>query len=159
MRVDWFCLLLFFFFAFQSGSAVCGLQTNLLSLHHGNTESRKNLLTKIHLSTRYTLSTRNQWTPLVPLIYSQIHVTIFPLMAKLLNTPIKLTKTHNSFILSDKGVTLEMSGFQIFHSGNSTWTNSLKPNFHVSLSHRHNTTVSLETRNVFTIIHIMLQRY
>ena len=33
---------------------ICGL-----SLHHGNTESRKNSRTKIHFSTGYTLSTRN----------------------------------------------------------------------------------------------------
>ena len=81
--------------------------------------------TKIHLSTRHTLCTRNQWTPLVPLIYSQIYVTIFVLpMAKLLHTPVKPTKTHNSFILFDKGLTLEKSAFQIFHSGNSTRINS-----------------------------------
>ena len=36
-----------------------------------------------YLSTGYTLSTRYQWKPLIPLIYSQIHVTIFPPMAKL----------------------------------------------------------------------------
>ena len=45
----------------------------------GNRGSR----TKTHLSTRNTLSTRNPWTPLISLIYSQLHVTIFPPMAKL----------------------------------------------------------------------------
>ena len=34
---------------------ICGL-----SLHHGNTESRKNLEQKINFSTGYTLSTRNE---------------------------------------------------------------------------------------------------
>ena len=42
--------------------------------------------TKINFSTGYTLSTRNQWTLLIPLIYSQIHVTISSPMAKLLYT-------------------------------------------------------------------------
>ena len=37
-----------------------------------------------------TLSARDQWTPLIPLRYSQIHVTIFPPMAKLLHTLINL---------------------------------------------------------------------
>ena len=42
---------------------------------------------KFCLSTWHTISTRDQRTPLTPLIYSQIHVTIFPPMAKLLHTP------------------------------------------------------------------------
>ena len=42
--------------------------------------------TKVYLSTGYTLSTQDQWMPLIPLIYSQIHVTIFPPMEKLLHT-------------------------------------------------------------------------
>ena len=49
--------------------------------------------TKIHLPTGYTLSTRDQWTPLMPLICLQIHDIIFPPMAKLLHTP---TKTYNT---------------------------------------------------------------
>ena len=47
---------------------------------------------------------------------------------------------------------LEMSAFQIFHGGNSTFiniTSFTKPNFHVSLSLQRSTTVSLETRNLF----------
>ena len=59
-----------------------------LFLHHGTTESHKKLRTKIHLSIRYTLSTRDQRTLFIPLIYSQIHVTIFPPTAKLIHTPI-----------------------------------------------------------------------
>ena len=38
----------------QHNMTICGL-----SLHHGNTESRKKFRTKIHFSTGYTLSTRN----------------------------------------------------------------------------------------------------
>ena len=51
-------------------------------------EHRKpqNSRTKINFSTGYTLSTRNQWTLLIPLIYSQIHVTISSPMAMLLYT-------------------------------------------------------------------------
>ena len=42
--------------------------------------------TKIHLSTWYTLSTRDQGTPLTSLTYSQLHLTIFSPMAKLFYT-------------------------------------------------------------------------
>ena len=45
---------------------------------------------KVHLLTGYTLSTRDQRTPLISLIYSQIHVTIFPPMAKLLYSHINI---------------------------------------------------------------------
>ena len=38
--------------------------------------------------TRYVLSTRDQRMPLISRMYSQIHVTIFPLMTKLLHTAI-----------------------------------------------------------------------
>ena len=44
--------------------------------------------TKIHHSTGYTLSTQDEGTPLIPLMYSQIHVTIFPPTAKLLDNPV-----------------------------------------------------------------------
>ena len=64
---------------------ICGL-----SLHHGNTESRKNLEQKFIFSTGHTLSTQNQWTLLIPLIYSQIHVTLFLPIAQLLCTHINL---------------------------------------------------------------------
>ena len=47
---------------------ICGL-----SLHHGNTEESR---TKIYFLTGHTLSTRNQWTPLMPLSYSQIQITL-----------------------------------------------------------------------------------
>ena len=67
-----------------------------LSLHHGNTDSRKNV------STGYTLSTRNQLTPLIPLIYLQIYVIIFAPMVKLLLTLLKTNSTHNSSIRSDE---------------------------------------------------------
>jgi len=69
------------------------------SFHHGNTESCKKFRTKILLSTGYSLSTWNQQTPLMPLIYLQIHVTIFPPMAKLLRILITTSNTHNSSIL------------------------------------------------------------
>ena len=81
-----------------------------LSLHHGSTESRKEL---------------EQWTSLIPLIYSQIHVSIFPPMAKLLHTLEKANNTHNSSIHSVEGLTLEGSAFQIVHGGNSTFVNKL----------------------------------
>ena len=42
-------------------------------------------------------------------------------MAKLLHTFTK-TDTHNFCIRSDERITLEMSAFQIFYSGNSTFT-------------------------------------
>ena len=57
--------------------------------------------TKIYLSTGYTLSTRDQKTPLIPLIYSQIHVTIFSSMAKPSTLSYKPTTPHNSSIRSD----------------------------------------------------------
>ena len=69
-------------------------------------------------------SSRNQWRPLISLISSQIHVTIFPPMAKLFHTRIKTNITHNSSIRSDEGLTLETSAFQIVHGGNSTLTNT-----------------------------------
>ena len=73
----------------------------------------------------YTLSTRNRWAPLTPLIYSQNHVTIISTNDKALPHPNKKpTTTHNSFIRSDEALTLETSAFQIFHGGNSTFINS-----------------------------------
>ena len=48
--------------------------------------------TKVHFSTKYTLSTRNQRMPLILLIYSQIHVIKFPPMAKLFHILIKTNK-------------------------------------------------------------------
>ena len=57
------------------------------------------------------------------------------------------------FIRSDEGITLEMSAFQIVEGGNSTFINTFdKTKFPVSLSHRRSTTVSLETRNLFSDI-------
>ena len=43
-----------------------------LSSHHKTQKAA--IRTKIHLSTGYTLSMRVQWTPLIPLIYSQVNV-------------------------------------------------------------------------------------
>ena len=63
-----------------------------LSLHHRNTESRKNLEKKF-ISTGYTLISRDQWTLHIRLIFSQIRVTIFPPMAKFLHTPIQTYNT------------------------------------------------------------------
>ena len=62
---------------------LCGL-----SLHHGNTESRKSLEQKFifQLVTLYPDGI-NEWTPLIPLIYSQIHVSKSLPMAKFLHTP------------------------------------------------------------------------
>ena len=57
---------------------ICGL-----SLHHGNTENRKNLEQKFIFQLG-TLSDLH--TELMNASYSQIHVTIFPPMAKLLYT-------------------------------------------------------------------------
>ena len=59
---------------------------------------------------------------------------------------------HVLVIRSDEGLTLETSSFQIFPSGNiqSLSTRLIKPNCYVPFSHRHSTTVSLETRNLFT---------
>ena len=120
---------------------ICGL-----SLHHRNTESRKNLEQKFIFQLRYTLSSRNQ---LIPLIYSQIHVAIFPPMAKLLHTCIKTNNTQNSSGRSEEGLTLETSAFQIVHGGNSTFINTFdKTQISCSFSHRRSTTVSLETRNL-----------
>ena len=67
----------------------------------------------------------------------------------------RVSSTCLKFLCSGKGLLLEMSAFKIFHGGNSTFsTRLLKPNFHVSSSHRHSTTVSLETRICF--LHIIL---
>ena len=80
---------------------------------------------------------------------------VFSLKAKYKYKPfhilVKPTATHNSAIRSDEGLTLETWAFQIFHSGDSTnlSTRLIKPNFHVSLSHRRCTTVSLEFRYLF----------
>ena len=60
--------------------------------------------------------------PLIPLIYSQINVTIFPPIAKILYTLI-LTYNTPQFLYSF-WLTLEASAFLIFHSGNSTFINS-----------------------------------
>ena len=70
-------LFLFVFFPFQSGSSVWRLQTNLLSSHHGNTESRKNL--EQMDASRST-----------NLFSNSCHH--FSTNAKLLHTPIKPTK-------------------------------------------------------------------
>ena len=84
---------------------ICGL-----SLHHGETESRKNLEQKFifQLGTLYPHVINEH---LFPLIYAQIHVTIFPPMAKLLHAPYKAAIPHNSSIRSDEGLTLETSAF------------------------------------------------
>ena len=115
-----------------------------LSLHYGNTDSCKNV------STGYTLATRNQLTPLIPLIYLQIYVIIFAPMVKLLLTLLKTNSTHNSSIRSDEGLTLEMSALQMFHGGNSTVINSFDKTKFLFHSHRRSATVSLETRNLLT---------
>ena len=74
---------------FHHNMTICGLS---------NTESRKKIK-KNHFLTRHTLSTRNQWTPLIPLIYSQIHVTVFPPMPKLFHVLIK-TNNNPQFLCS-----------------------------------------------------------
>ena len=48
-------------------------------------------------------------------------------------------------------LTLETSPFTVVSSRLSS-TRLMKPNFHVSLSHWHSTTVSVETRNLFTLL-------
>ena len=73
---------------FHYNMTTCGL-----TLRHGNTESHKKFEKKVHFLTRYTLSTQNQWTPPIPLIYSKIHVTAFPPMPKLFHV---LIKTNNN---------------------------------------------------------------
>ena len=89
-------------------------------------EHRKpqNCWTKIYLSTRYTLSTWNQWNSLITLSYSQIRVIIFPPMAELLHTLMKTNNAHNSFVRYDERLILETSAFQIFQGGNLTFINS-----------------------------------
>ena len=55
--------------------------------HHNMTIcGRQNLKQKIYLSTGHILSPWKQQTPLIPLIHSQIHITLFPPMAKPLYT-------------------------------------------------------------------------
>ena len=94
--------------------------------------------TKINLSTRQTTSMRNQWTPLIPLIY----VTIYAPTAKLLHTLIKVNNIHNSSICSKRQFS---ASFTVVIRTLST--RLIKANFHISLSHRWSTAVSLETRN------------
>ena len=67
--------------------SICGL-----SLHHGNTESNKNLEQKFSFQLG-TLSPHGINERLSPRIYSQIHVTIFLPMEKLLYT---LIQTYNT---------------------------------------------------------------
>ena len=80
---------------------------------------------------------------------------VFSLKAKCKYRPfhilIKPTTTHNSVIRSDEGLTLETSAFQISFivAIRLSTTRLIKPNFHVSLSHRRCTTVSLEFRYLF----------
>jgi len=50
-------------------------------------------------------------------------------------------------MLSDQGLTLETSAFQIFHDDNSTLINSFDKTKFFLLSHRRSYTVSLEKRN------------
>ena len=45
-------------------------------------------------------------------------------MAKLFHTRIETNNTHNSSSLSDEGLTLETSAFQIIHGGISTFINT-----------------------------------
>ena len=97
--------------------------------------------TKIHLSTRQTTSMRNQRTPLIPLIY----VTIYAPTAKLLHTLIKVNNIHNSSICSKRQFS---ASFTVVIRTLST--RLIKANFHISLSHRWSTAVSLETRNFRT---------
>ena len=58
-------------------------------------------------------------------------------------------------IRSDEELTLETSAFQIFYGGNSTLINLFDKTkyscFTLPSTQHHNITVSLETRNLFTI--------
>ena len=91
-----------------------------------------------------------------PLVYSQIHVIIFPTKAKLLYTLIKTNSTHNSSIRSDEGLTLETSAFQIFHGGNSTFMNSFDKTkflFHSPTDH-----CFFRSRNLFAETSVRLRK-
>ena len=118
---------------------ICGLY-----LHHENTESQRKTFEQ-----GFLLSTQNQWMPHIPLIYSQIHVTIFPPMARLLLTLIKSNSTNNSCIRSDEKLALEISTLWIFHGGSSTFINSFDK-FLLQSSTDQTPQVYLETRNLLT---------
>ena len=117
------------FLCFQVTTWKCSL-----SVHHGNME--------IHFSTRYTLATWKQWMPLVSLIHSQIHVTIFPPMAKLFHTFIKTNNNPQLLQSLSKSFTVVTQPLS---------TCFIKPNFQFFLSHWHSTTVSLQTSNLFIL--------
>ena len=69
---------------------------------------------KFYFSTRYPLPTWNQEMSFMPLIYSLIHVTIFPPMERLFCTLIKTKNNPQPSIRSDEGLMLKTSAFQIF---------------------------------------------
>ena len=107
---------------------------------------RKHRKPKKNLSTGFTLSTQNQWMPPIPLIYSEVHVTIFPPIARLLLILIKSNSTQNSFIRSE---TLEITALWIFHGGNSNFINSFDK-FLLQSSTDQTPQFSLETRHLLT---------
>ena len=87
-----------------------------------------------------------------PLIYSQIHVTIFPPMAKLLHTLIIKTQQHPQFLYSLCGRRVNARNvsfskyFRVEIRPLSTCL--IKPKIFVLLSDLRSTTVSLKTRNL-----------
>ena len=121
------------------------LRTILAPRYHRKPQKSQ---TKIHLSIGFTLSTRDQWMPLIPLIYSQNSRDHISTNGKApLHFHINLQQPTIPLFALTKGLRskryLSKSFTVVIQALSTCWS------WFLSLSHRHSTTVPLETRNPF----------
>ena len=94
-----------------------------LTLHHGNTESRKNLEQKSSFNQVHSILTESMnASHSINLFTNSCHH--ISTNGKVPPHPHKNQHHHNSSIRSDERLTLETSAFQVFHGGNSTFINT-----------------------------------
>ena len=93
---------------------ICGL-----SLHQGNTESRKNLEQKfifqIGTLNPHGINERFLFNSFILVFHAVMFIPIAKLHHSLYNKP---SATHNSLIRSDEGLTLKTSAFNLFTVAN-----------------------------------------
>ena len=92
-----------------------------LSLHQGDTESRKTLKNNFifQLGTLYIYTESMNVSHFIYLFKNSCHHV--STNGKAPPHPQKTNNTHNFSVRSDEGLTLVTSAFQIFHGGNSTF--------------------------------------
>ena len=100
-----------------------------LSLHQGDTESRKTLKNNFifQLGTLYIYTESMNVSHFIYLFTNSCHHV--STNGKAPPHPQKTNNTHNFSVRSDEGLTLVTSAFQIFHGGNSTFVITFHPVF------------------------------